>query len=88
MNQSTCKAIRLVSFAELWSYFFLAKETLSSAHRVILQSYWILLATLIREYKNVITLCPRQLSVVVSMAELENCLNCSEALPSCRTQDI
>jgi len=67
MNQSTCKAIRLVSFAELCSYFFLAKETLYPAHRVILQSYWILLATVIREYKNVITLCPRQLSVVVSM---------------------
>lgn len=88
MNQSTWKAVPLVSFAELCSHFLLAKETLSPARRVIFQSYWLLLASVIHEYKDDITLCLRQLSVVVSMAELEKCLNFSEALPSYPTQDI
>lgn len=56
---------------------------------VIFQSYrQLLFANVIHEYKDVITLCLRRLSMAVSMAELEKCMNCSEALPSYPTQDV
>lgn len=68
-----CNFTTLVSFAELCTHFLLAQQTLSPARRVIFQSYRLLLASVIHEYKAVITLRLR-LSVAVSMTELEKCL--------------